>query len=172
MSKYLFIQCVTCFISLLFQVNTSQECPNYWKEYGNSCYLFLTPGRSEVMSWEASRSNCKRYGADLVSILNSSEADFIYRQTSSLVSDGFWIGLRKNKTTSDPKKGWAWSDGSNFTNPEQWEVDEPKNEDENKYCAQVYSQDRKWNSEDCGFLASSICKRKKGNVFIVRVRFS
>ena len=159
-------------LSLLLQVNTSQECPNYWKEYGNSCYLFLTPGRSEVMSWEASRANCKRYGADLVSILSSSEADFIYRQTSPLSNNSFWIGLHKKKTTSDPKKGWVWSDGGNFTNPQQWKLGEPTNEDGNKYCAQVYSQDRKWNSRDCTLACSSICKRKKGNVVIVRVRFS
>ena len=151
-------------LSLLLQVNTSQECPNYWKEYGNSCYLFLTPQRPEVMSWKASRANCKRYGADLVSILNSSEADFIYRKTSPLANDWFWIGLHKKKTTSDPKKGWVWSDGSNFTNPEQWELDEPKNEYGGKYCAQVFSQDRKWYSEDCGLPDSSICKKKKGNL--------
>ena len=115
------------------------------------------------MSWVESRANCKRYRADLVSILNLSEADFIYRQTSSLVSDYFWIGLHKIKTTSDFKKGWVWSDGSSFTNPKQWGQGEPKNEDGNKYCAQVFSQRRNWNSGDCGFPESSICKRKKGN---------
>ena len=80
------------------------------------------------MSWEDSRANCLGYGADLVSILNSAEVNFINKQTKALGGNyRFWIGLFRNKTTTDPKEGWTWSDGNNFTNPQQWMRDEPNN---------------------------------------------
>ena len=78
-------------------------------------------------NWEDSRASCLRYGADLVFILTSSESDFInYQQirTNETIRtltkyQGIWIGLFRNKTTGDQKEGWSWSDGNNFTNPEQ-----------------------------------------------------
>ena len=123
------------------QVNASQGCPANWKEYGNSCYLFVTPLlQIREMSWDASRANCKGYGADLVSILNSSEVDFIYTQTMALGFYVFWIGLYKNQKTSDPKEGWVWSDGNNFTNPQQWTQGEPNNVEDKEDCAEVFSK--------------------------------
>ena len=147
-------------------MNTSQGCPESWKEYGSSCYLFVTSlFQIRQMSWEESRANCKRYGADLVSILNSSEVDFIHQQTSTLGNFRFWIGLYQNRSTSDPKEGWVWSDGNNFTNPQQWLPGEP-NEFQNmpEDCAELYSKNRRWNDNSCSRLFFSICKKKKGNL--------
>ena len=115
------------------------------------------------MSWEDSRANCKGYGADLVSILDTSEVDFIYKQTSILGNYMFWIGLFRNKTTNDPKEGWVWSDKNNFTNPQQWRPGEPNNYHNNEDCAEFFANNKKWNDNDCSKLFSSICKRKKGN---------
>ena len=120
------------------------------------------------MSWEDSRANCLRHGADLVSILNSAEVDFIYKQTKALGGDyKFWIGLFRNKTTSDPKKGWTWSDGNTFTNPQQWLPGEPNNYQNNEKCAEISALDKQWNDNNCVKLYSSICKRKKGTLFYV-----
>jgi hypothetical protein len=146
---------------------TDQGCPKNWKEYGNSCYPFVIP----IMSWEDSRANCLRYGADLVSILNSAEVDFINKQTKALgIHYKFWIGLFRNKTTSDPKEGWTWSDGSNFTNPQQWLPGEPNNYQNNEKCAELSAHSKQWklwNDFNCAKLYSSICKRKKGTLFCV-----
>ena len=142
-------------------------CPPNWKEYGNSCYLFVIPtAQIRRMSWEDSRANCLGYGADMVSILNSSEVDFINKQTKALGNHLFWIGLFRNKTTSDPKEGWIWSDGNNFTNPQQWTWGEPNNYKNNENCAEVSATSKQWNDNDCAKLFSSICKRKKGTEFV------
>jgi hypothetical protein len=119
------------------------------------------------MSWEDSRTNCLGYGADLVSILDSSEVGFIERQTSSIGSFKFWIGLIRQKTTSDPKEGWIWSDGSNVTNPLQWVAGEPNNFQKIENCAEIsaYGKWKKWNDESCSKLYSSICKRRKGKFY-------
>ena len=149
---------------LSLQVNTSQGCPKSWKEHGNSCYLFVTPPlQIRLMNWNDSRTNCKRYEADLVSILDSSEVDFIYQQTRAVRKFTFWIGLYRKITTSDPKEGWVWSDGSNFTNPQQWFSGEPNNR-YNEYCADVFSHNKRWNDNQCSDLYYWICKRKKGNL--------
>ena len=147
-------------------MNTSQECPERWTEHDNSCYLFVT-SRFQIrpMSWEDSRANCKRYGADLVSILDSWEVDFIHQQTSTLGNVRFWIGLYKNRSTSDPNGAWVWSDGSKFTNPQQWKQGEPNDHlNISEDCAAVFSVDKKWNGNSCSNSYFSICKRKKGNL--------
>jgi hypothetical protein len=116
------------------------------------------------MSWEDSRANCLRYGADLVSILNSAEVDFINKQTKALRGGyRFWIGLFRNKTTSDPNEDWTWSDGNTFTNPQQWLWGEPNYY--NEHCAELFASNKQWNNNNCAKLFSSICKRKKGTLF-------
>ncbi|XP_028395191.1 uncharacterized protein LOC114519267 isoform X2 [Dendronephthya gigantea] len=143
-------------------VIASQACPKGWKGYGNSCYLFVIPTlQLRQMSWEDSRANCLGYGADLASILNSSEVNFIYQETSLLGNYNFWIGLYRNKTTSDPKEGWIWSDGSNFTDA-RWLYGEPNNYLKNENCADLNAKSKGWNDNDCAKLFSSICKRRKG----------
>ena len=119
------------------------------------------------MSWEDSRANCLRHGADLVSILNSAEVNFINKQTKALGKYRFWIGLFRNKTISDPKKGWTWSDGNTFTNPQQWLPGEPNNYQNNEKCAELYAYNKQWNDNNCAALFSSICKRKKGTLFYI-----
>ena len=122
------------------------------------------------MSWEDSRANCIRHGADLVSILNSAEVDFIYKQTKAIGKYWFWIGLFRNKTTTDPKEGWTWSDGNNFTNPQQWLPGEPNNYQNNEKCAELSAHSKQWklwNDVNCAKLYSSICKRKKGTLFYI-----
>ena len=120
------------------------------------------------MSWEDSRANCLRHGADLVSILNSTEVDFINKQGKALGGRyKFWIGLFRNKTTTDPKESWTWSDGSNFTNPQQWLPGQPDNYQNNEKCALHFARNRQWNDNNCARLFSSICKRKKGTLFYI-----
>ena len=151
-------------------MNESKGCPKDWKEYGNSCYLFVIPTlQIRSMSWEDSRANCLGYDGDLVSILNSSEVDFIHKQTSALGNFRFWIGLYRNKTTSDPKEGWIWSDGNNFTNPQRWLSGEPNNYQNNENCAELFATNKGWNDNDCAKLFASICKRKKGNFIFITI---
>jgi hypothetical protein len=120
------------------------------------------------MSWKDSRANCLGYGADLVSILNSAEVDFINNHTRETLGNYriYWIGLFRNKTTSDPKEGWTWSDGSNFTNPQQWIPGEPNNYQNSHSCAQFFAINKRWFDRNCTDLSSSICKRKKGTEFV------
>ena len=122
------------------------------------------------MTWQDSRAVCLGYGADMVSILYSSEVKFIHQQTNSDAPRNhmFWIGLIRNKTTSDPKNGWIWSDGNNFTNPWLWKQNEPNNYQNNENCAQLYAPSKMWNDNDCAKLFPTICKKIKGNLIKFR----
>ena len=144
---------------LLFSAVATQGCPKGWKDYDNSCYLLVM----RKMNWRDSRANCLAYGGDMVSILDSSEVGFIYQQTSAIKNSRFWIGLIRTNKTSDPKEGWIWSDGNNFTNLLQWGPDEPNNDQDNEHCAQILPRKSWWNDNDCAREYASICKRKKGN---------
>ncbi|CAB4015815.1 deleted in malignant brain tumors 1 -like, partial [Paramuricea clavata] len=142
----------------------TQPCPKGWKRYNISCYLFVTPKKQiQRMTWQDSRAVCLGYGADMVSILDSSEVKFIHQQTNAdtLRNHNFWIGLIRNKTTSDPKRGWIWSDGNNFTNPWLWKRNEPNNYQNNENCAQLYAPSRMWIDNDCAKLFPTICKKIK-----------
>ena len=112
------------------------------------------------MSWEDSRANCLGYGADLVSILTSSESDFIYQQIGTKgAKHSFWIGLFRNKVTGN----WTWSDGNSFTKsrqPQQWATGQPNDDNEN--CACIDTGDNGWHDYNCTSLFSSVCKRRKG----------
>ena len=158
-------------------MNASQGCPKDWEEYGNSCYLFVTiPFDYLPMTWKESRANCKQYGAELVSIQNSLEAHFIRQQIIAISgqdSEDFWIGLYRSKTNDDPKEGWEWSDGSNFTNPLQWNLNETE---QNEDCG-VLSISNDWrtvhgHAADCSYYCSKICKREKGNLLALFNRIS
>jgi hypothetical protein len=143
----------------------TQGCPKNWKKHDISCYLFVT----QQKSWKDSRSNCLRYGADMVSILDSSEVEYIYQQISTEKDSRFWIGLIRNKTTIDPKEGWVWSDGNHFKES-HWEENEPNNANLNENCAELHGGGnwKKWNDVNCDNLYFSICKRKKGKMHSLR----
>ena len=106
----------------------------------------------------------------MVSILDSSEVEYIYQQISTEKDSRFWIGLIRNKTTIDPKEGWVWSDGNNFKESHNWEENEPNNANLNENCAELNGGGnwKKWNDVNCDNLYFSICKRKKGKMHSLR----
>ena len=150
-------------------VATSQQCPKGWKKFGNSCYLFALPTfQFRQKTWENARSHCLGYGADLVSILNSTEMDFLYNNTfkyGDRWSALYWIGLFRNKTTSNPKDGWEWSDGSNFTELKLWKPGEPNSNQTNENCAIYHGKTKNWRDCKCSDKFAYICKRRKGSYY-------
>ena len=53
-------------------------CPGKgWLDYGsNSCYLFV----QDKVAWDVASTTCRLQGADLASISNQMEQDFIFSQ--------------------------------------------------------------------------------------------
>ncbi|XP_030003592.1 snaclec coagulation factor IX/factor X-binding protein subunit B-like [Sphaeramia orbicularis] len=90
--------------SLEDQQKTSKElCPNGWKRYQCKCYKLST----ENKTWDDSRADCQRTGADLVAIKSRKEEDFVSRLSEH---EDVWIGLEVTPSSLDPK--WIWVDGT------------------------------------------------------------
>ncbi|CAB4028219.1 Hypothetical predicted protein, partial [Paramuricea clavata] len=156
------VNCAYLYSSVCKKEKGTQECPNGWKKYHNSCYLFVIPKKViRKMSWEDSRAVCLGHGADMISILDSSEVEFVHGQTNTdaLKNYKFWIGLIRKEKTCDDKDGWIWSDGNKFTNPRQWSENEPNSCQEK--CTEFLGSIRKWNDNNCAKTFASICKRTK-----------
>uniref|UniRef100_A0A4W5L807 C-type lectin domain-containing protein n=1 Tax=Hucho hucho TaxID=62062 RepID=A0A4W5L807_9TELE len=79
-----------------------KTCPVGWRLWGSSCY-FLS---SEMKTWEESRLDCLKRGADLVIINSTEEHEFLY----GLIK-GAWIGLTDIVTEGT----WKWVDGTPLT---------------------------------------------------------
>lgn len=119
-----------------------------------------------AVTWEDAQIYCRVLGGDLVSIGDRSESNFIKRQLRSLVSDVYWLGLKRNSSGEDAKEGWAWSDGTplNFSN---WAHEEPNNWRNNEKCAEILSNSGYWNDVNCVIPRLCMCERKKGKYLYV-----
>ncbi|XP_047460691.1 C-type lectin domain family 4 member G-like isoform X2 [Mugil cephalus] len=79
-------------------------CPEEWKRLGSSCYFKFTGEKT----WDESRTDCQSKGADLVTINNKEEQEFV---RSLSMNEESWIGLQNTWTS----QGWKWVDGSPLT---------------------------------------------------------
>ncbi|KAJ8358042.1 hypothetical protein AAFF_G00041000 [Aldrovandia affinis] len=78
-----------------------RPCPEGWELSNSKCYYFSTEGKS----WNDSRSDCLKQGADLVIIESKEEQDFISKHRRG----GFyWIGLSDSETEGT----FLWVDGT------------------------------------------------------------
>ncbi|XP_047460697.1 CD209 antigen-like protein E isoform X3 [Mugil cephalus] len=92
-------------------------CPEEWKRLGCSCYFKFTGQRK---SWFESRRDCQNKGADLVTINNKEEQEFVRRLS---MNEESWIGLENTWTSQ--RYVWKWVDGSPLTEP-FWASGEPQ----------------------------------------------
>eukprot|EP00058_Branchiostoma_floridae_P023717 XP_002609207.1 hypothetical protein BRAFLDRAFT_125961 [Branchiostoma floridae] len=95
------------------------ECPSGWSGHGDHCYKLM----KVMVDWTVAKSKCERVGAELASVKDEKENDFI----ADLVVGApkgkvafVWLGLSKERGV------WQWTDGSlaTYTN---WAPKEPNN---------------------------------------------
>uniref|UniRef100_A0AAY4ERU6 C-type lectin domain-containing protein n=1 Tax=Denticeps clupeoides TaxID=299321 RepID=A0AAY4ERU6_9TELE len=84
---------------------------------------------SEKKSWEAARLDCVAREADLISIHNFEEENFLATYTKGKTS---WIGLRHNPIES----GYEWSDGSPVSHT-NWGHGEPNDHGDREDCVEL-----------------------------------
>ncbi|XP_048836696.1 C-type lectin domain family 12 member B-like isoform X3 [Brienomyrus brachyistius] len=117
-------------------------CPQGWELFHSSCYFIS----KDQKSWKDSRTECLKWGADLVIIDSEEEEDFIKKNTYD-----YWIGLTYNAV----KKDWIWLDGTSLTGfqkPYYWDG----------YCAVIRSWSTSWQLQawTCSTEARWICETK------------
>ncbi|XP_064859751.1 CD209 antigen-like protein A isoform X4 [Oncorhynchus nerka] len=125
-----------------------QHCQEGWRYFDSSLYFLST----EKKTWEESRQDCKRRGADLVIINSREEQTFVFNLHLRA-----WIGL----TDSVTEGTWKWVDGTSLTTG-YWSAGQPDDNGQED-CAEIYfRQDdpvKTWNDDNCGTNHNWICEK-------------
>ncbi|XP_052425088.1 hepatic lectin-like [Carassius gibelio] len=118
-----------------------------WKCHQSSLYLFST----ETKNWNESRRYCREREADLITINNREEQDFVKNICGS---EHFWIGL----TDIEEEGRWKWVDGSNINITSGfWARGEPNDYQGNEDCANTHSSG--WFDTKCDNSVKWICEK-------------
>ncbi|XP_019486087.1 PREDICTED: C-type lectin domain family 7 member A-like [Hipposideros armiger] len=128
----------------------SSSCPANWIMHENSCYLLST---SED-SWERSKAQCSRQGANLLKIESSNELEFIKTQISFKPNKSFWMGLSRHQTNGP----WLWEDGSMFSSYLFQIITTATQENSSHNCVWIHSS--VIYDQPCSLPSSSICEKK------------
>ncbi|NWV68571.1 MRC1 protein, partial [Malurus elegans] len=121
-----------------------------WIPFHGHCYYFEA---SKKRSWSQAHDECARLGADLVSVEDYNEGNFLSETIKILhgKSLNFWIGLKK-----DDSKGWVWTDKSamDFVNWGWRDPSQKRLED----CGELDALSGSWKAKFCSFKKGYICK--------------
>ncbi|XP_031670788.1 CD209 antigen-like protein E isoform X3 [Oncorhynchus kisutch] len=134
-----------------------QYCQEGWRYFDSSLYFLST----EKKTWEESRQDCKRRGADLV-IINSREEQLVFylsQQQTFLFNLHLraWIGLNDSVT----EETWKWVDGTTLTTG-YWSAGQPDDNGQEDCVEIYYGQDdpvKTWNDENCHKYHDWICEK-------------
>ncbi|XP_029622368.1 CD209 antigen-like protein A isoform X1 [Salmo trutta] len=130
--------------------NWKQTCPEGWQKFESSWYFLST----ETKTWEESREDCLKRGADLVIINSDKEQEFLFNLKKRV-----WIGL----TDSVTEATWIWVDGTTLTtgywyNPQPDNAGPTGEED----CVEIQQDQRPlkaWNDLSCDSKLNWICEK-------------
>uniref|UniRef100_A0A803VK99 Mannose receptor C-type 1 n=1 Tax=Ficedula albicollis TaxID=59894 RepID=A0A803VK99_FICAL len=129
-----------------------------WIPFSGHCYYFEA---TKKRSWSQAHEECARLGADLVSVGDYSETNFLSETVKILhgKSLNFWVGLKKGQ--------WVWTDKSamDFVN---WQVGEPSNK-RLKDCGELCALSGFWNTNLCSFKKGYICKKIKSKNTMTKI---
>ncbi|XP_069024083.1 CD209 antigen-like protein E isoform X2 [Embiotoca jacksoni] len=126
-----------------------QDCQQFRVDLDNSSYFISTSQKT----WQESREDCQKRGADLVIINSKGEQEFM-RQFRRLN----WIGL----TDTEKEGTWKWVDGTKL-NASYWGPNEPNgSQDKDEDCAEMWEHDsaNNWNDAPCNLHRFWICEKR------------
>ncbi|XP_035985646.1 type-2 ice-structuring protein-like isoform X1 [Fundulus heteroclitus] len=129
-------------------VKRSGCCPDGWHKHKRRCFRFIP----KTMKWTEAEKNCVSLGANLASIHNIDEYEFVQKLIKGKEA---WIG----GADAEEPGTWLWSDGSAFhyTN---WCKGEPNN-GLSQYCLQMnYSNAKCWDNLGCQKHRPFVCAMK------------
>ncbi len=120
-----------------------------WTSYGGHCYRYFP----ETKTWSDARAACQALSADLVSISDGAENDFV----ATLAAETFYTGYNDQASEG----AWGWIDGTPNTYT-HWAPSEPNNSG-NEDCMHYYiggTYPKYWNDIQCGATQPYMCEKK------------
>ncbi|KAK0150220.1 Galactose-specific lectin nattectin [Merluccius polli] len=130
------------------------SCPETWFSHDGRCYQYVAIKKS----WADAELHCLGLDANLVSIHNDNENDFIARliQDFNPGQEYHWIGF-----SDASKEGhWMWTDGSrrDFA---AWHKGEPDNNYRMEHCGLInFILPYEWNDMRCDNVYQFVCKAR------------
>uniref|UniRef100_A0A673Y4F5 C-type lectin domain-containing protein n=1 Tax=Salmo trutta TaxID=8032 RepID=A0A673Y4F5_SALTR len=133
------------FLSGRREQQTEAICPPGWISFSGNCY-WVVSNKMFLTSWhEAQQKYCTSRGADLVSIHNMEEENFLSTHTKGKSK---WIGLQHNPIDG----GYHWSDATPVSHT-NWGHGEPNNHEGREDCVEMVSNSNGtsswWNDLNC-----------------------
>lgn len=127
------------------------NCPLFWYTFNGRCYKFF----ATHLTWADAELSCVSQGANLVSIQNVEEDDFVSLLIRNFdPAQGYtWIGL----SDLHREGGWMWSDGSpvDFL---RWTNGQPDNGRAEEHCVHKnYGAQLGWNDNICSLTFAFVC---------------
>ncbi|XP_064176593.1 CD209 antigen-like protein A [Anguilla rostrata] len=126
------------------QSNVSNRCLQGWTQFSSKCYYFS----NETKSWTDSRSDCIKWGADLVIIESKAEKCFINEQIKNFT----WIGLRYSADNGY----WHWMNGTPLQKG-SWGKGKSGGKSESD-CAAIAPNVNAWDASHCSNDHNFICE--------------
>ncbi|XP_072570731.1 uncharacterized protein [Paramormyrops kingsleyae] len=142
----------------------TQGCEPGWtaEPAFRNCYRLFVVEFAKKKSWQAAREDCVSRGAELVSIHNGNEEQFLSTYSKGKTK---WIGLQHNAIDG----GYQWSDGS-FVSHTNWGYGEPNNHEGREDCVEMVTTNNGsswWNDLNCDAHQDWICMIPKGKKPII-----
>ncbi|XP_053190293.1 ladderlectin-like [Scomber japonicus] len=133
---------------------SGKGCLPDWKQRGSRCFKLFTT----LMTWIDAEKHCVSLGANLASVHNLIEQNFLFKMVSGTKYTRAWIGGSNAVEIST----WLWSDGSmfNYTN---WDRGEPNNLYNQEKCMESILEASPllgWNDLNCEDSRPFICGTK------------
>ncbi|XP_048036113.1 galactose-specific lectin nattectin-like [Megalobrama amblycephala] len=129
----------------------SQSCPFGWTHFGHGCFKYIP----QPADWIRAERNCQSLGANLASVRNKEENNFLLSLLPSSDTRP-WVGGHAGVQDGQ----WLWTDGTAFlfTN---WCPGEPNNNLQSEACLELnFPNGHCWNDAPCPILKSYFCAKK------------
>ena len=136
-------------------------CEDGWRMYREYCYFIPRHDVDEDMNWYGAREACQAKNADLSSLVDRAESDFVFSYIKdSKVDHDVYIGLTDAEHHSYYDE---YIDGTpvTFTN---WNFKEPNSGSESEFCVKIYRTTGLWDDSLCAKTnkrTSYVCKKAK-----------
>uniref|UniRef100_A0A673LEK3 Galactose-specific lectin nattectin-like n=1 Tax=Sinocyclocheilus rhinocerous TaxID=307959 RepID=A0A673LEK3_9TELE len=132
-----------------------KKCPYGWTNFGVRCYKFF----SEAVNWITAEKNCQRLDANLASVHNKIEQDFLLSLLPSSTTR-CWFGTHDGQ--------WLWTDGTPYDYT-YWAPGQPDNkgiencgefnfESKNAVCFFIYNYLQSYNFTSTSNMKWFICQ--------------